>query len=108
MSAYTVAAKSGLELSCMASTGGTAMSLPVGPAGARTEPLPVSMVRVVSSVDCFFRQGGTGVAASLDGKDDFLPAGQGWRIGIKPGNRLAFVSAAAGIVRLSPEIPPPI
>lgn len=91
-------------------TGGQSHSVAISSTSAQSNALGTAVANpggldavVTPSVDCFVRQGANPTALS-DGTDQFLVAGNSYRLsGIVGGNKLAFkTTAASGTVYITP------
>ena len=88
--------------SLRAHEGGDSEKVAVSSSNAVSSPIEQPTVVVTTDVDVFFRQGKTPVAVST-GKDQILLAFNTYRIDIKEGSKLAFITtAASGNVYLTP------
>ena len=98
---------SGQDTTFEVSSGGTSQELAISTTSAASTAISGSAskvrVRVISSADCYCRQGEDPTALN-DGTDEFLPAGLMVRMTMTSGNKLAFVAkAGTGTVNLTPE-----
>lgn len=94
---------SNMELSLIAATGGTSAAVAIGTSSAQSAVINAGEVTVHCTVACFFRQGANPTAVS-DGTDQYLAADRTYRIGMSPGNKLAFKTASgSGTVYLTPK-----
>jgi hypothetical protein len=97
------AAALGAELSFVASTGGTSEKVAISTANARSSVIASRIAMVTPDVDCFVRQGLATPTAVSDGTDQLLLAGNTYRLGVTPGNKLAFITATGtGFVYITP------
>jgi len=90
------------ELSLIVGEGATSQKVAVSAVSAASAAITGHSAVVYLTVDCFVRQGAAPVAVG-DGTDQFLPAGQLFRLSVRTGNKFAFIAAANGFAYITPE-----
>jgi hypothetical protein len=94
------------EVTLTATFGGDGQKLALSGASAKSAVINTPYAAVTVDVDCYVRQGddaNNDLAAVADGTDQFLLAGNMYRVGVIPGNKLAFITeGGAGFARITP------
>lgn len=81
---------------------GKCQRISISGTSAQSAAIPSDNVLVYATTDCFVRQGSNPTALS-DGTDQFVPAFSLFRLSIRRGSHLAFISTGGtGLVYLTP------